>query len=94
MGTLCLLRQDLTDLMYPDNLLFRKSTALHKSISCKGWTLLQFGGNFGAQVRPKRRIDSYIDPKGTLTKPGMENHEGDHSELYKGFHAVIKERAD
>ncbi len=26
--------------------------------------------------RPQRRIDSYIAPKGTLTIPGMQNHEG------------------
>ena len=32
--------------------------------------------------RPERRIDSYIAPKGTLTKPGMRNHEGSHSDLY------------
>jgi hypothetical protein len=34
---------------------------------------------------PERRIDSYIAPKGCLTKPGMANHEGDHSEWYGGF---------
>jgi hypothetical protein len=32
---------------------------------------------------PERRIDSYIRPdNGTLTKPGMENNNGDHSHLY------------
>ncbi|OGT01834.1 MAG: hypothetical protein A2Z65_09150 [Gallionellales bacterium RIFCSPLOWO2_02_58_13] len=35
--------------------------------------------------QPERRIDSYILPKGCLTKPGMPNHAGDHSEYYKGF---------
>lgn len=34
---------------------------------------------------PERRIDSYIKPKGCLTKPGMENHEGDHAEWYSDF---------
>jgi hypothetical protein len=34
---------------------------------------------------PIRRIDSYIPPKGTLTKPGMTNHSVDHSEWYAGF---------
>lgn len=31
---------------------------------------------------PKRRIDSFIAPRGCLTKPGMENHGGDHSRWY------------
>lgn len=31
---------------------------------------------------PQREIRSYVTPKGTLTKPGMANHEGDHSEEY------------
>ncbi len=35
--------------------------------------------------RPTRRIDSYVAPKGCLTKPGMTNHAGDHSDRYKGF---------
>ena len=39
--------------------------------------------NIGWHEQPKRRIDSYINPKGTLTKSGMDNHEGDHSALYK-----------
>ena len=32
--------------------------------------------------KPERRIDSYVAPKGTLTKPGMENHEGPHDDAY------------
>ncbi|MEM9118694.1 MAG: hypothetical protein AAGD09_12535 [Cyanobacteria bacterium P01_F01_bin.56] len=39
--------------------------------------------------QPRRRIDSYITPKGTLTKPSMANHEGDHSDLYPDFHSEI-----
>ena len=35
--------------------------------------------------RPQRRIDSYVAPKGCLTKPGMENHEGSHAAWYEGF---------
>ena len=35
--------------------------------------------------RPERRIDSYVPPKGCLTKPGMTGHEGDHSEWYVDF---------
>ena len=35
--------------------------------------------------RPQRRIDSFIPPKGCLTKPGMPDHAGDHSRWYRGF---------
>jgi hypothetical protein len=35
--------------------------------------------------RPRRRIDSFIQPRGCLTKPGMANHAGDHGEWYRGF---------
>ncbi|MDP9838569.1 hypothetical protein J2T09_003337 [Neorhizobium huautlense] len=35
--------------------------------------------------RPVRRIMSYVSPRGVLTKAGMANHEGDHSEWYEGF---------
>lgn len=35
--------------------------------------------------RPERRIDSYVPPKGCLTKPGMPGHEGGHSEWYPAF---------
>lgn len=33
---------------------------------------------------PERRIDSYVAPVGCLTKPGMTNHSGNHSEWYDG----------
>ena len=32
--------------------------------------------------RPRKRIDSFVDPRGCLTKPGMDNHGGDHSAFY------------
>ena len=35
--------------------------------------------------RPRRRIDSFVAPRGCLTKPGMENHAGDHSGWYRGM---------
>jgi hypothetical protein len=35
--------------------------------------------------RPQRRIDSFIAPKGCLTRPGMAGHAGDHGNLYSGF---------
>lgn len=37
--------------------------------------------------RPVRRIDSFIAPRGCLTKPGMENQAGRHAEWYGGFPA-------
>jgi hypothetical protein len=38
---------------------------------------------------PERRIDSYIAPKGCLTRPGYDNHEGDHSTWYEGFPKLL-----
>lgn len=38
--------------------------------------------NIGWHENPARRIDSYVAPKGCLTKPGMDNHGGDHSNHY------------
>lgn len=34
---------------------------------------------------PERRIDSYVAPKGTLTKRGMANWDGEHSDQYAWF---------
>ncbi len=39
----------------------------------------------------ERRIDSFIAPRGCLTKPGMANHRGDHGKWYKGFPAFATE---
>ncbi len=39
---------------------------------------------------PVRRIDSYVTPKGTLTKPGMDNHTGDHSALYPALERIVQ----
>ncbi|PHQ68673.1 MAG: hypothetical protein COB93_10075 [Sneathiella sp.] len=41
--------------------------------------------NIGWHENPARRIDSYIAPKGTLTKAGMENQTARHSEWYADF---------
>lgn len=38
--------------------------------------------NISWHEAPKRIISSYIKPKGTLTKPGMDNWDGDHSKHY------------
>lgn len=35
--------------------------------------------------RPRRSIYSHANPRGWLTKPGMDNHAGRHSALYPGF---------
>ena len=35
--------------------------------------------------RPTRRIDSFIAPRGCLTKPGMANHSGCHAVWYPDF---------
>ncbi|WJR68433.1 hypothetical protein QTA58_06685 [Neorhizobium sp. CSC1952] len=37
--------------------------------------------------KPARRIRSFAEPRGVLTKIGMPNNEGDHSEHYLGFPA-------
>ena len=41
--------------------------------------------NIGWHERPKRRIFSFIAPRGVLTRPGMANHVGRHEEAYRGF---------
>lgn len=47
--------------------------------------------NISWHERPEKRIDSYIEPKGCLTKPGMENHSGDHSAAYQGFIGSLRD---
>jgi hypothetical protein len=34
---------------------------------------------------PEKTIKSHVAPKGILTKPGMDNQNGSHEELYKEF---------
>lgn len=46
--------------------------------------------NIGWHERPQRRIDSYISPKGCLTKPGVSGHDGEHSEFYAGFPKIVR----
>lgn len=45
--------------------------------------------NLSWHERPERRIDSYVEPRGCLTKPGMENHGGSHAEWYEGLIASL-----
>lgn len=39
--------------------------------------------NLRWREKPVRRIDSWIQPKGCLTKPGMPNHGGSHADIYR-----------
>lgn len=39
--------------------------------------------------RPQRRIRSFAEPRGLLTKPGMANHEGSHAHLYPGYPPLV-----
>ena len=41
--------------------------------------------NINWHQSPVRRIDSYAQPKGCLTRAGMANHEGLHAQHYAGF---------
>lgn len=43
--------------------------------------------NIQSHEKRRRRIDSFIEPRGCLTKPGMENHTGRHSNWYEAFPA-------
>ncbi len=46
--------------------------------------------NIGWHDAPKKTIHSYVLPKGCLTKPGMPNHNGDHSFEYEALLKEIK----
>jgi hypothetical protein len=41
--------------------------------------------NIGWHEAPKRRISSFVTPRGVLTKPGMPDHDGDHAACYPDF---------
>jgi hypothetical protein len=44
--------------------------------------------NINWHEKPERRIDSYVPPKGCLTKPGMAGHDAIHAEWYEKFPAL------
>lgn len=44
--------------------------------------------NINWHEKPVRRIDSYSEPRGCLTRPGMSNHAGLHRDQYTGFPSV------
>ena len=41
---------------------------------------------------PRRRIFSWVAPRGVLTKPGFANNDGDHGALYSGFPKLVPTR--
>ncbi|HIB64185.1 MAG TPA: hypothetical protein EYO33_03440 [Phycisphaerales bacterium] len=45
--------------------------------------------NIRWRERPERRIDSFIAPKGTLTRPAMENFAEDHAGWYENFPKLV-----
>lgn len=45
--------------------------------------------NIGWHEIPKRRISSFIRPRGLLTKPGMPGHDENHSDQYPGFPKLV-----
>ena len=45
--------------------------------------------NLQWREEPERRIDSYVNPKGCLTKPGMPNNEGSHESEWRGIEKVM-----
>ena len=45
--------------------------------------------NLGWHEDPQRRIYSYVAPKGLLTKTGYATQNGDHSQWFPGFPALI-----
>jgi hypothetical protein len=52
-------------------------------------SLCFFPVNWAVNIRwrevPERRIDSFVWPRGTLTRPGMANHEGSHEDWWRGI---------
>jgi hypothetical protein len=46
--------------------------------------------NIGWHEQPERRIDSFIAPRGCLTRPGMLNHDVRHEEWYADFPSSVK----
>jgi hypothetical protein len=46
--------------------------------------------NIGWHQNPRKRIDSHIEPKGCLTKPGMANHSENHKHEYEEFLRTLR----
>lgn len=65
---------------------------IHDHLPYSRLTFFKNGCAFNIQWReqPERRIDSFVLPKGCLTKPGMSNHGGQHAVHYIGFPAIAQ----
>lgn len=48
--------------------------------------------NIRWSTQPEKIIKSYIQPKGVLTRPGMDNHQGSHKQAYTGFLEMLNQR--
>lgn len=46
--------------------------------------------NISWHEQPVRRIDSYVAPKGCLTKPGMANFDGSHEQAWAGIEGAFR----
>lgn len=47
-----------------------------------------FAFNLGWHENPKRRIFSFVAPRGVLTKPGVENNDGSHENAWRALDSV------
>ena len=48
-----------------------------------------FAFNIGWHEFPRKRITSFVTPRGLLTKPGMDNHAGSHACEYRGYPELL-----
>jgi hypothetical protein len=48
-----------------------------------------FAFNIGWHECPRKRITSFVAPRGLLTKPGMGNHAGSHAGEYRGYPKLL-----
>ena len=46
--------------------------------------------NISWRERPRRQVFSYCAPKGWLTRPGVEGHDGSHQHLWNGIEAAFR----
>lgn len=50
--------------------------------------------NIQWREEPERRITSWVEPRGVLTRQGMRNHTGHHDNYYLGFPNMFSTRLD
>ena len=48
-----------------------------------------FAFNIGWHEFPRKRITSFVAPRGLLTKPGMDNHAGSHAGEYRDYPELL-----